>query len=79
MKTVTIDEIRKTGDVRAEEGQETVLVKVAGKTCRDNGVLHQNGESFRMEISLVPAHVAAGQVELAAKPPKADRPAPAGK
>jgi len=45
----------------------TVKVK-ALKEVKDNGVLHQPGEVFDMEISLVKPHKAAGQIALAENP-----------
>ena len=66
---IDAETVRKTGACRVREEDGSTVVRVRAKTvCKDNGVDHAPGETFEMELSLVPGHVAAGQVELAAKP-----------
>ncbi len=63
---MTYEDIREAAEVaRGGNGAEMVTVKALGPV-RDNGNSYQAGNILHMEMSLVPAHVAAGQVELVA-------------
>lgn len=61
----TIEQIEEQGQITAgPRGQKLVSVRALVRV-RDQGRYNEPGEVFSMELSLVPAHVAAGQVELA--------------
>jgi len=66
--TLTVEQIRKDCKskitVREGDNAEMVPVKVTCPECFCHGGKHPRGEVFPMEISLIPSHVAAGQVEL---------------
>ena len=61
----TIEQIEEQGQITAgPNGQK--LVRVQAKVrVRNDGRYYDPADVFGMELSLVPAHVAAGQVELA--------------
>jgi len=65
---LTIEEIRQKckGKItkREADGAEMAAVKVICPMCFCHGHKHPRGDVFAMEISLVPAHVAGGQVEI---------------
>ena len=66
---LTVEQVADQAQVREEAGMRWVTVRALINGVRDNGRTYAAGETFEMEISLVPAHVAAGQVELVTEAP----------
>lgn len=60
-KAMTIEDAQKMAD---DDGKIEVVAAIKG--VFDNGVKYDKGQRFRMLAELVPGHVAAGQVALAA-------------
>ena len=48
-----------------EQGMVDVVAAING--VKDNGKTYTAGQAFRMHRDLVPAHIAAGQIQLAEK------------
>ena len=67
-KIPTREELLKDG-LADEQGMVDVVAAING--VKDNGKTYTAGQTFRMHRDLVPAHIAAGQIRLAAMEPVA--------